>query len=406
MNFSLTDGQNQALDAIERLHTRFPQGGGVLVINGWAGTGKTSLIRAIGDQAGNILVLAPTGKAAVRVKEAAFVRASTIHRWLYKASEDPSTGEVLFTRSSLLDIEHPNYHSIIVDESSMLSAEVWADLYEAALGLELNVILIGDEFQLPPVDDAKNFSVFDPNFEADERVNLTHVLRQAMESPILRAANAIREGINYTKELSTLPLVMRDNVIDACVDAWSNGEPIICHKNETRHFINEAIRVKSGRILAIEDREPLLIVKNNYTLNIFNGEIFEIKHVLNNLGGVSIKNKWMSTACYVEFSLVELMNGDECVIAHQQLAERTDKIGHKTLQSQAKKLLRVLNSKKTTFVHSNYGYVISAHRAQGSQFQSGLVLMESSIRFGTLSGRRWAYTALTRFVDSVKICWY
>ena len=406
MTFTLTDGQNQALEAIDRLKARFPVGGGVLVVNGYAGTGKTSLIRTMGAQAGNILVLAPTGKAAVRVKEAALVRASTIHRWLYTATEDKSTGEVLFTRASLLDIEHPGFHSIIVDEASMLSADVWTDLYEAALALELNVILIGDEFQLPPVDDTDNFSVFSPDFEADERVNLTQVLRQALDNPVLRAANAIREGVGYTKELSSLPLIMKDNVIEACVDAWSNGEPIICHKNETRHLINDSIRSSVGRVLPVEDGEPLLVVKNNYKLNIFNGEIFEIKHVKNCLGGTNIKNKWMSSACYVEFSLVELTNGDECIIAHQQLNERTEKIGHKSLEGAAKKLLKGIGRSDVPFVHANYGYAISCHRSQGSEWKSGLVLMESSIRLNTLSGRKWAYTALSRFKDSVKICWY
>lgn len=406
MTLTLTEGQNRALEAIDKLKARFPVGGGICVINGSAGTGKSTLLGAIGRRAGDILVLAPTGKAAVRVKEAAGVRASTIHRWLYKASEDPASGETLFTRASLLDIEHPNYHSIIIDEASMISGDIWDDLYNTAVDLELNVILIGDEFQLPPVDTENNFSVFDAAFLADEKVSMTQTLRQALDNPVLRTANAVREGTNYTKELSSLPLVMKDNVIEACVDAWSNGEPIICHKNETRHAINEAIRAKVGRILPIEDSEPLLVVKNNYGLDVFNGEIFEVKRVKNALGGANIKSRFTGSSCYVEFSVVELMNGNKCVIAHQQLSEKTGKIGFKALENAAKKLVKKISNEKIPFLHANYGYALSAHRSQGSEWKSGLVLIESSIRLNTLAGRRWAYTALTRFRDSVKICWY
>lgn len=406
MNF--TQGQNSALTAIQDLKTTHPNGGGILVINGYAGTGKTTLIKAVGDQVeGQLLVLAPTGKAAIRVRDVAFCKTSTIHKWLYHTEEDKITGDISFKRADLIEIEVPNFHALIIDEASMIGEDIWNDLYDVCCLLGLNVVLIGDEFQLPPVETGtNNFSVFTTEFEVSARVNLTEVLRQSLENPIIRAATALRLGTNYTRELSLLPLIDKLNVVDESVDTWSNDGVIICHKNDTRHILNNEIRKTVGRINTLEPKEPLLVIKNNYNLHMFNGEVFGVKSIIGSVGSKMVKDKFKNASCYVNFSKIVLSTGEECIIALEQLSNKTGDVGFKTLEAAAKQVLRKANLETTPFLHVNYGYVMTCHKSQGSEWDNALVIVEQGVKPVTLAGRRWLYTALTRSKRHIKLCWY
>jgi exodeoxyribonuclease V len=409
-----TKGQNEALQAIDTLHKSNPNGGGVLVINGYAGVGKTTLIKSIADEAGDILVLAPTGKAALRVRDVAFCRSSTIHRWLYVADEDEVTGEVFFRKKSWLEIEEPKYHSLIIDEASMINKEIWEDVHDAAINLGLNVILIGDEFQLPPVETKpeENFSVFGPQFTYDARVNLTEVLRQTLENPIIKAATALRTGNNYTLELSSLPMVDKAKLMDEAISTWSSDGVIICHRNETRHDINDKIRKELKRIGQIESKEPVLVTKNNYHLDIFNGEVFAIKNVIGSIGFKQVKDRFQNRTCWVDFLRVELQNGDQCIIGQQELDNKSEGIGFKFIEGVSKQLSRPLAKKEglvknfIPHIHANYGYTLTCHKSQGSEWNDVLILAEPSVKITTYPGRRWLYTALTRARKNVKLCWY
>lgn len=411
MNF--TQGQTQALEAIDRLGKTHPKGGGVLVINGYAGTGKTTLIKAVADQVGDILVLAPTGKAALRVRDVAFCRTSTIHRWLYTPDEDEDSGEVFFRQKGLLEIDHPGFHSLIIDEASMVNKQLWDDVLNCTTSLGINIILVGDEFQLPPVEtQGDNFSVFGPDFVYSERINLTEVLRQTLENPIIRAATALRTGLNYTKELSSLQMVDRAKILEASVDTWSSDGVIICHKNETRHTINDSVRKNLGRILGIEAKEPILVVKNNYQLDIFNGEVFAIKEVKGSIGYKKVKDKWANKTCYIDFIRVELQNGDECIIGQEQLNSKAEGISPKFIDIQSRILSKPIAKAEALpkgfipYIHANFGYSLTCHKSQGSEWDDVLILVESSVKVPTFAGRRWLYTALTRAKKNVRICWY
>ena len=94
---NLTAGQQQAIDTIAEMKRDWPNGGAVCVISGVAGTGKTSLLRVLGEiYHDRLVVVTPTGRAAVRVKEATGIKASTIARWQYIPHEDESTGHLKF----------------------------------------------------------------------------------------------------------------------------------------------------------------------------------------------------------------------------------------------------------------------------------------------------------------------
>jgi exodeoxyribonuclease V alpha subunit len=137
-DFELSNEQKQALKSIS--------GQPVAILTGGPGTGKTTIVRALVEHArqlkASIALAAPTGRAAQRLNEATGEEAKTIHRLL---EFDPRQGG--FTRD---DVEPLDEDLIIIDEASMLDAELARSLFRA-VGPGANLILVGNKDQLPPV---------------------------------------------------------------------------------------------------------------------------------------------------------------------------------------------------------------------------------------------------------------
>ncbi len=157
------------------------------VITGGPGTGKTASIKsiaatAVGRQA-RVMLLAPTGRAAVRMTEASGLRARTVHSALgWIPGEGPTHDEQDPLACDLL----------IVDETSMANLELLVTLLRA-VGGDTHVVLVGDADQLAPVGAGKPFA----ELVSSERVpstRLTHIFRQAAGSMIVQGAHAIRRG--------------------------------------------------------------------------------------------------------------------------------------------------------------------------------------------------------------------
>jgi exodeoxyribonuclease V alpha subunit len=157
------------------------------VITGGPGTGKTASIKAIAAAAeargGRVMLVAPTGRAAVRMTEASGVRARTVHSALgWIPGEGPTHDEQDPLVCDLL----------IVDETSMANLELLVAVMRA-VGGNTHVVLVGDADQLAPVGAGKPFA----ELVACDRVSttrLTHIFRQAAGSMIVQAAHALRRG--------------------------------------------------------------------------------------------------------------------------------------------------------------------------------------------------------------------
>jgi ATP-dependent exoDNAse (exonuclease V) alpha subunit len=423
---NLTAGQETALQCIRDLQANFPEGGGVGVISGYAGTGKTTLIRVIDEECeGGAYVITPTGKASVRVREATGAKSQTIHRWLYQADEDEKTGELKFKKKPIGSVEIPQCGFVIVDEASMVGFDVFRDLYLYAKHNGLNVILIGDGFQLPPVEMEKAkqaFSVFDPEFPAHFKIQLTEVLRQALDSPIIRVSMGIRTGQWAEDALGDLPKVLPSKLHEEAHRVFEADGASICHRNATRHTINAGIRtIRQLPDMQVQIGEPLLVTQNNYSYDVYNGEVITALSdpEMINLTPVAVRDRFKNASTYVNYYKVNVLsptNGKvPAMIADKEVFGQLGDVGPYAVRRSGMDLVNTIYgevefdkdriTKIPRHLHANLGYTLTAHKSQGSEFGEVLVVMEPSVRLGTIEGRRWAYTAVTRGKRLASVCW-
>ncbi|MFL5859849.1 MAG: AAA family ATPase [Solirubrobacteraceae bacterium] len=175
------------LTAEQRAALAAASGHRLSVITGGPGTGKTASIKTIAARAAErgarVMLVAPTGRAAVRMTEASGLRARTVHSALgWIPGEGPTHDEQDPLSCDLL----------IVDETSMANLELLVTLLRA-VGDPTHVVLVGDADQLAPVGAGKPFAEL-VDCDRVPVTRLTHIFRQAADSMIVQGAHAIRVG--------------------------------------------------------------------------------------------------------------------------------------------------------------------------------------------------------------------
>lgn len=387
--------------------------GSIVVLAGPAGTGKTTTEKTIIEEVGpdHVCLVAPTGRAALRSRQATGHDACTNHRLLYRPKEDPKTGEVTFHPKSENELRDELFgiDLILMDEVSMLTREVWLDFSAALSHLGISIMLCGDNFQLPPVrfDPNDKFTVFDPaQFPRDQTVELQQVFRQALDSPILRCATAIRESREWGASLTVirrdLPLVKGD-VDRHAAQLWKEDADgvVIAHRNATRLGLNGQIRKLcgfSGGLPQVD--EPLLVRRNDYNLGVFNGEIVDFDGF--------IKEEGIVVGDPQETFMFTHVDGVRAAIHPDSV------MGGQDPKPYAVKLLRRVDAERQAelagrgddpeykpptlpLLRANLGYVITCHASQGSEWDRVTVLFENSLGVMPDEDRcRWAYTGITR----------
>ena len=165
---------------------------GVLILTGGPGTGKTTTVRgivALFQKMGlDILLAAPTGRAAKRMSELTGMEAQTVHRML-GMSWNETSHQVTFTKSEKEPLEAD---AVIVDEMSMVDLSLFSALLRA-LRPGTRLVLVGDADQLPSVGAGNVFSDLIRSGRV-ETVFLREVFRQAEKSAIIRNAHAVNMG--------------------------------------------------------------------------------------------------------------------------------------------------------------------------------------------------------------------
>lgn len=320
---------------------------------GYAGTGKTTIAKHLGDGI-KVLFAAFTGKAAFVLRQKGCVGASTLHSLIYFTKE--RDGALHFKLNKESPVRRVDL--LIVDECSMVDSALARDI----LSFKTPVLVLGDPAQLPPPSGAGAFTQHTPD------ILLTEIHRQALENPILAAASAVRAGGGLTVgDFGALKVLGRGGTrLRDLID----HDQIICGLNRTRVSMNAAIR---KAVLSTTSPFPLrgdrlICTRNNAALGLFNGAIFTV------LGVGSAEDGFM----------LELKSEDDGAEKRVFVREEFFSGGVETLPVWIRK-----QSAEFT-----YGYAITAHKAQGSQWDRVAILDESAVF--REDRNRWLYTALTR----------
>lgn len=384
-------------------------------ITGYAGTGKTTLIRELNDSYPGIQVLCPTGKAALRVREATGLFASTIHRFLYDPREDPQNGRVRFEVKKEWDscLTAMEGKLVLIDEASMIDKQVWADLVLVAGRVGFHLLVMGDLFQLPPVSKGDNEGFSTLKLPMKFSVNLTEVHRQALGSPIIRASMMLRSGAPEYEAMETLEPLGQHDLIAEMVAARARGGEAICFTNARRHSLNARMREALGLPPdMLQAGEPILVTQNSYQLNCWNGEVLDFEGWQTEPSDRterSVVDRFTKAAMMMRFGIGRVADQD-AVMSPEQFTGQSElkHLNVNAIRRAARSWYCDLKHEDipVPYLDCNYGYALTCHKAQGSEWPEVIVVIEDKLTaLRGIEKKRWLYTAITRAKESVRYCY-
>ena len=325
---------------------------------GYAGTGKTTLAKHIAEGVdGKVLFAAFTGKAACVMRSKGCHSASTIHSLIYKARE---SGE----ETPSFDLWHEAPASkaklIVIDECSMVDAELARDLMSFGVPL----LVLGDPAQLPPIQGGGFFTDAKPN------AMLTEVHRQAQDDPIVRLSMEIRAGNSLAEgQYGETQVVRRANLDPKRV---LGADQVLVGRNATRRAYNARLRERRGFAEALPMAgDKLVCLRNNRRKGLFNGGLWVVKE------------KPKARRQIIRMHL----NPDE------DLGNRMVKVSVRP-ECFTGEIEQFEWPQRKPYDEFDFGYVLTVHKAQGSQWDD-VVLFDESAAFQD-NRDRWLYTGVTR----------
>ncbi len=417
-----------------------------LLLKGYAGTGKTSLVGALVKTMSGLkqksVLLAPTGRAAKVLSNYAGQQAFTIHKKIYR--QDAFSND--------LSAFHPsdNLHKdtlFIVDEASMISNQgidshyfgsgrLLDDLIHYVYsGENCRLMLMGDTAQLPPV-----MQVESPALQADilrgynlqvDEIQLREVVRQDLNSGILYNATLLRDSLRNNrveiypkltvKGFPDIQMINGSELIEAISNAYSkdglDDTIVISRSNKRANIYNNGIR---NQILYREEElstgDRLMIVKNNYfwTRNnkeidfIANGEIVQVLRVRNesHVYGFRFCDVTVRFQDYDMELDIKILLDTLQTEAPALPKELNDKLFYTILEdyqdisTKSGKMKKMKENPHYNVVQVKYAYAITCHKAQGGQWKN--VFLDIGYMTEEMLGEnfyRWLYTAMTRATD-------
>lgn len=368
---------------------------------GYAGTGKTELAKHLARmQGGTTLFAAYTGKAAYVMSQRGCMGATTIHRLIYIPKEksrerlkelqkeltdfllvsndvDTYSQEIRQLRERISEetkqLKRPSFSLnndsavrdaslVIIDECSMVDERIGSDL----LSFGTKVLVIGDPAQLPPVMGTGFFTNGKPD------VMLTEIHRQARGNPIIQLATTVRQGEELVEGVYG-----SSRVID-----WADVEPedalavdqILVGTNKLRRGTNQRMRELLGfKTHLPEPNDRLVCLRNNHQDGLLNGAIWKVLAT----GGADDTQIPLT---------IESEDGAHLDVLAHLAPFLGQEVEHWTRRDAQE---------------FDFGYALTVHKSQGSQWPKVLVFDES--RKFSQSARQWLYTAVTRASESITI---
>jgi exodeoxyribonuclease-5 len=372
MNLTLSEEQSLAVSTI---FNWFSSDKKQFSLGGYAGTGKTTVIKAILEQAKqqgiDCAVAAFTGKAVNVLQRKDIREAQTLHSLIYDCVPRKDGG-MDFIRKQRLEEDND---LIIVDEASMVSTDLYSDLKL----FNKKLLFVGDPGQLEPVGDNPNLMAI-PNFV------LNKIHRQAENSPIITLANDIRLGapLKLKPKSNGLGVILKS---DYRIPDAAEYNQIICAKNATKAKVNAGYRkylIRPMNEIMVGDK--LIVLRNNPAFGVFNGMIVFITEI----------HKDESRPAYWTCTLKDEVN---------RVYPRVPIWKEPYLRDLGKEVFPpcIDGYKGPKVVYSDFGYCITCHKSQGSEWDKVLV-WDEWMPPSVWDMKRWRYTAITRAAKELTVC--
>lgn len=485
-NIVLTESQQRILKQLQDFVYRSSDR--IFVLKGYAGTGKTTMMKFLIDDLTKhhrgFSLLSTTGRAAKVLANYTDHSTSTIHGLIYKFKDlnkdlsdiDVDTAAVgttgqlflVFEPTHLTDDDRKE-NVYIVDEASMISDKETIDPVQAVFGsgrllkelldfdtfTQSKFVFVGDPCQLPPVNGetspALNAQYFETTFQQHaQEANLTEIMRQ--DNSIISAGAYIRKlwekaPMNesyYPVKVWGPPLqlsVYQD--IDIHADLYEmeahyinnikkngyNDSVFICNSNLKCVEVANRVRAALGFSGSVKKGDLLLVVQNQNTTGLMNGDMVEVVEVspveerifreVNSAGyrttltfrEIKVRelfSKKVYTTLLLE-SLLDLRRNN--LDSYQQsglfldfiLRMKRKGITQKNNKAVFDNLMR--NDPYLNALRCSYGYAVTCHKAQGGEWNSVYVQLPRDITLKPIKSKyQWLYTALTRAKNTVHIC--
>jgi exodeoxyribonuclease-5 len=359
-----------------------PENKPYLSLGGYAGTGKTTLVAHLSQQLREkqpklkIAFGCYTGKAARVLQEKLNATNSimkgdavgTLHSLIYDPLLDDKGHIIAWERKE--NTKKFDYGLIVVDEASMLAEDIWKDL----LSYHIPILAVGDHGQLPPID-----SKF--NLMQTPDLKLEQIYRQAEDNPIIQLSQLAREEgqIPFGKFSSHVRKMARSEMdtqefLGDLLAQYDERMLVLVGYNHTRVKINKAVR----QLLEFDTEVPqrhdrVICLRNDRKLKIYNGMLGFLENVeqLEDKSG-----KYYKAEVYFD--------GDDKLTAMDLSVEQFNQL--QTIKDERRKGIQLFD----------FGYVLTVHKAQGSQAERVVVFEERFPQMDDDSWRRWLYTAVTR----------
>lgn len=439
LGFVPTDDQKNAISLLEKFV--FYSDNRLFVLKGYAGTGKTTLMSALIKTLPKFhlysVLLAPTGRAAKVLAMYSQKKAYTIHKRIYFSHHEDSVFTFRLKENRSKDTV------FIVDESSMIGTDnnmfqrnLLEDLIQYVFsGDGCKAIFIGDTAQLPPVGQDLSFALnaeYLNNYFNIPTLSfqLTQVVRQALESGILKNASNLRYRLskeNYSlpifkildlQDVKTISSTDFEEYLRSAYKEYGEQEVIVIAKsNYQANTLNNLIRYTIlERETLLEAGDRLMVVKNNYFWLeddnamgfIANGDIFRINRVIGyedrfdfRFADVAISFDDYDNAPEIEVKiLLDTLNIEKASLDREgesKLYNNVFQYHYEKTHNKAQAKKNTLNDEYFNALQVKFASCLTCHKSQGGGWDAVFVF-QSYITEESLNKEyfRWLYTAITR----------
>lgn len=344
---------------------------------GYAGTGKTTLARYFAEHVdGDVQFAAFTGKAAQVLRSRGATNARTIHSLIYRPRgeeevEDEVTGRTSISPTFSLNRQSPIAKAamVIIDECSMVDEALGRDL----MSFGTPILVLGDPGQLPPISGGGFFTEHEPDHL------LTEIHRQARDNPIIQLALDVREGREISHGDYDAAKVISKAEVDQ--DLVLSADQVLVGTNRTRRRYNQRLRELKGFDAQYPQAgDKLVCLRNDPAKGLLNGSLWKV---------MTSSKETVKPGINLLVSPEE--DDPDRGVAKIKLLKAAFEDPGADIPWQTKK----------RFDDFDYGYALTVHKAQGSQWDE-VVLFDESYAFRD-TRQRWLYTAITRASERLTI---